>query len=178
MMSLSGIALGVVYDTYRVVCGQLRASRWILSLLDLLYWVFATVFVFRVLYYSNQGELRVFVFFGLILGTLFYFWIISSITVRFVVWLIKVIKALIRFVLRCVHIFIIIPLRVFHRLLIILLGFVTAIAIFIYRIVLQMFRPLVLLIWKLLKYLYTLVKAPAWFRSGIDRIRKWWKRDV
>ncbi|WP_052339991.1 spore cortex biosynthesis protein YabQ [Gorillibacterium massiliense] len=64
MMLLSGAAMGAVFDTYRVLTGQLRISRWILPFLDILYWISVTVFVFQMLGASNQGQLRFFVLSG------------------------------------------------------------------------------------------------------------------
>lgn len=176
MMSMSGILLGIVFDVYRAVCGQLRVSRWILSLLDLVYWAFATVFVFRVLYYSNQGQLRFFVFLGLVIGTLLYFWLISSITIQFVLWLIRVIQAIINFGIRCFQVLIIMPLRGLFRLVMILFGFLLAITIFLYKIVLQLLSPFAKLFWRLLRPLRKHIKLPRWVKRVVQRVLGLWRR--
>ncbi|ANE45984.1 hypothetical protein SY83_06455 [Paenibacillus swuensis] len=176
MMSLSGVALGVVYDAYRVLCSELRAPRWILSVMDLVYWLFATLFVFRVLYYSNQGEIRLFVFLGLILGILFYFWLIGSITVRIMLWLIGVVRALIRFAVKAFRILILAPLRLLYRLLVILFGFAAAVTIFISRIVLQLLRPFGTLFWRLTKPLHKYAVLPSWIQKGVQWLQRIWKR--
>jgi spore cortex biosynthesis protein YabQ len=176
MMSMSGVLLGIVFDAYRVVCGQLRVNRWILSLLDLVYWAFATVFVFRVLYYSNQGQLRFFVFLGLIVGTLLYFWLISSITIQIVLWLIRVIQALFNFGVRCFEVLIIMPLRGLYRLVMILFGFLVAITIFLYKIVLQLLSPFAKLFWRLLRPLHKRMKLPRWAKRGVQWVLGIWRR--
>ncbi len=63
MMFLSGHGLGVMYDMYRVLSRQFRAPKWIIPFLDVVYWVVATLLVFLALFYSNQGEVRMFVFY-------------------------------------------------------------------------------------------------------------------
>lgn len=84
--------LGIAFDSYRVVSGQLRFPRWSVHALDLLYWVAASLFVFRMLYHSNQGELRFYVFLGLFIGVWIYFLFLSVITARFVVMLMRIVK--------------------------------------------------------------------------------------
>lgn len=63
-MVLSGVVMGVAYDSYRVLSGQLRFPRWSIHTLDLLYWVASALFVFRMLYAGNHGQLRFYVFWG------------------------------------------------------------------------------------------------------------------
>ncbi|MFD2611537.1 spore cortex biosynthesis protein YabQ [Paenibacillus gansuensis] len=176
MMALSGVLLGVVYDAYRVVCRELRLPRWVLSLMDLVYWVFSCIFVFRVLYASNQGEIRLFVFLGLVLGVLFYFWLIGSITVRIVLWLIQVVRALLRFGAKCFRILILMPLRALYKLIVILLGFLAAITIFVYKIVLQLIGPVFRLIWRILQPLHKYWVLPSWFHKFRIWLQGKWKR--
>ncbi|MFD1902972.1 spore cortex biosynthesis protein YabQ [Paenibacillus rhizoplanae] len=57
-MILAGIAMGLAYDSYRVLSQKLRFPRWLNALLDLLYWIGAALLVFRMLYAGNQGQLR------------------------------------------------------------------------------------------------------------------------
>ena len=47
-----------------VLSGQLRFPRWSMHTLDLLYWVASALFVFRMLYAGNHGQLRFYVFWG------------------------------------------------------------------------------------------------------------------
>lgn len=91
-MIISGIVLGTALDTYRVVKGQFRIRRAFLPFFDLAYWILATIFVFLVLFYSNNGQIRLYIFLGLVIGGWIYFKKMSSLTIRFVLWLIKVIR--------------------------------------------------------------------------------------
>ena len=54
-MLASGTLMGIAFDSYRVVSGQLRFPRWSVNLLDLFYWIASALFVFRMLYHVNQG---------------------------------------------------------------------------------------------------------------------------
>ncbi len=63
MMLLSGIGMGVAFDSYRVVSNRLHIGRLWIPILDLLYWLAATLIVFRVLMANNDGEVRIYIFF-------------------------------------------------------------------------------------------------------------------
>ncbi|WP_308637043.1 spore cortex biosynthesis protein YabQ [Paenibacillus silvisoli] len=159
-MLLSGIGMGIVFDGYRVVSDELRISRLWIPIFDLLYWIAATLVVFQVLSASNEGEVRAYVFIGLLLGIGCYYWLFSRITMKLVQVLIRTVKAVIRFMIRTFDVLIIRPLLLLYRIGKLFLAFLRAFAIFIFKIVVQLVRPFWLLtawmtkpIWKpLLRY--------------------------
>lgn len=149
-MLLSGGLLGIVFDSYRVVSGRLHFSHFSVHVLDLLYWIFAAVFVFRMLYISNHGELRFYVFLGLFLGIWIHFLFLSSLTERFVVMLMVITGRLYRILERTVYVLVIIPLYQLIRLgkflllvlwgLLLFIGRITGIPI--WRLVRWLLKPL------------------------------------
>ncbi|CAH0122001.1 spore cortex biosynthesis protein YabQ [Paenibacillus sp. CECT 9249] len=175
-MLASGVCMGIVFDSYRVVSGQLYFPKWTKPVLDIVYWLLATGFVFRVLYVNNQGEVRFYVFLGLFLGVWFYFLFISSITVKIVVILIKAVKQFIWFLVRFFDVTVVRPIILLYRLLRILAGFLLAISIFIGKMLLHILLPF----WKLLawmaKPLVRRLRMPEWLRRIGDWIAKLWKR--
>lgn len=176
LMMGSGIALGVVFDSYRVWCEQLSIRRWLIPALDLIYWLLATVFVFRVLYSSNYGEVRFYVFLGLLVGIWLYFLWFSTITVRFVIWLSKMTRRLIRFAVRCFHLLIVTPLRMLYRLIRIIVGFAIVLTLFIGRLLLYIIRPLWLLLLFLLRPLFRKITLPKWVRVILNKGKQIWIR--
>lgn len=141
MMVASGGALGAVFDVYRVVAGQLRLGRITISALDLMYWIAATIVVFRVLYLTNMGEVRVFVFLGLLLGISIYFALISTYIITGVRAVIRVIRIAASWVVRLFRLLIVRPLLMIYRVLAVLLGIVAATTIFLYKVVIQLLYP-------------------------------------
>ncbi|MBM6998292.1 spore cortex biosynthesis protein YabQ [Paenibacillus sp. DXFW5] len=172
-MLASGGIMGIAFDSYRVVSGQLRFPRWSVHTLDLLYWLAAALFVFRTLYHSNHGELRFYVFLGLFLGIWIYFLFLSVITERFVLMLMRIVNSIYRFIIRMIGIFIIAPLRWLVKVVRILLGFIWIVLLFMGRVTL-------LPIWRLfvwaLRPIWTRLRVP----QGWDKIRRWaavwWER--
>jgi spore cortex biosynthesis protein YabQ len=179
VMMASGAAMGILFDIYRVLAGQLRLPRLLVPAADLLYWAAATLLVFRNLLFSNHGELRFFVFIGLAAGISFHFCFMSPATV-------KTVKAFIRFAVRayfflvkCVNIFLVRPVKLLFRITVIFTGFLAALAIFLYKFVLQLIYPVKLL----LRWLFTpLLRRMAWphWMEGAGRklagiLRRLWK---
>ena len=73
---LTGIFLGVLFDFYRVLRGKCKPKALMTWCTDLLYWLLATAVVFIALVFSNWGELRFYVFIGILSGLgLYYNWL-------------------------------------------------------------------------------------------------------
>ncbi|WP_042171275.1 spore cortex biosynthesis protein YabQ [Paenibacillus gorillae] len=149
MMLLSGIGMGAVFDGYRVVSNELRFPKWWLPVLDMVYWLAAALIIFRVLYASNYGEVRAYVFVGLLVGVLSYYWLFSKAVIAIVKWVIEAFRKLIRFVLRCLDLLIVKPIILLYKLVKVIVGIGTAITIFVFKIVLQLLRPF----WLLLRWM-------------------------
>jgi len=178
-MMLCGLAMGLVFDVYRVASHRFHVARWLLPALDAAYWAAATLGVFAVLLASNQGEVRMYVFLGLGIGVTGYFGLLSSWMVRLTGRLIDIIKSLLLFLWRLVRALLIVPLLWVVRLLAKLLDivFVVTAAVLLWTGKL-LFKPLAGLgawLWvKLLpvrKKLAPVVRAYVRFRERIRQIR-------
>ncbi|UKS26231.1 spore cortex biosynthesis protein YabQ [Paenibacillus sp. HWE-109] len=170
MMVLSGIAIGAMFDVFRVLSGKLRLPRWTIPLVDMMYWIVATILVFRLLLYSNEGQVRIFIFLGMGIGVCFYFAFLTNVVVRFTLILIRIIVALYRFIAKTVEYILIKPIIGLYRLTVIILGFLLAVAIFLYRIVLQLLYPL----WRMLLWMTRPVHKyfvmPVWLKKLMGNI--------
>jgi spore cortex biosynthesis protein YabQ len=69
---LTGLFLGASYDLLRLLRGLIPHSDFLVNLEDLLYWLYASLVVFVVLYEKNDGQLRGYVFLGLFVGLALY----------------------------------------------------------------------------------------------------------
>lgn len=189
VMLLSGLGMGVVFDGYRVVSNELRFPRWWLPILDVVYWMAAALVVFRVLYASNNGEVRAYVFIGLALGALTYYWLFSKLVIIIVKWIIQAIRSLISFTLKLLDFVIVKPVFLLYKLFKIILSFGTILTIFLLKIVLQLALP----VWKLLFWLLQPAIRPIrrklspwmdkWKPAATEKLRKlgaiatgWWNK--
>lgn len=176
LMLASGMGIGLLFDLYRVLAHELRIPRWLIPLLDLAYWVIATLFVFRMLFIGNFGQVRIFVFLGLAAGYTIYFLGLSRTSVKMIRLLLRGIEVLIQFVIRCVEIFIIRPFRLLVRLVRFLLGIVTAVAMFMWKVVLQLLYPLRLLLRLVGRAVRPYAKLPRPIKRLWQAFRRWLKR--
>jgi spore cortex biosynthesis protein YabQ len=176
MMVLGGLSLGGLYDLYKVLAGQLRAPRYAYYLLDLFFWLIGTLLVFRLLYVSNLGEVRFFIFLGLLVGIAGYFMLFSRTVIRLIIWIIAVVRSLIRIGKKMIDLFIVMPIVWLYRGGIIFLGFLFALAIFLYRIMIQLIYP----VWKLLLYLSKPLRQrfilPVWINKTGQKITSFIRR--
>lgn len=166
MMFCGGLLLGMLFDLIRVLSGKLRLPRWMLPIADIFYWIVATILVFRLLIYSNEGQVRVFIFLGILIGICFYFGLLSMWVIRLILLLIRIVVALYRFFVRMTHILLIRPIVGIYRLLVLFLGFMAALAIFLYKIMIQLLYPL----WRLLLWMIRPLGSIAFIQKWLGKV--------
>lgn len=168
VMIASGLILGILFDIYRVVASQLHFRRWLIALLDMVYWIIATVFVFLMLYLSNSGEARLYVFLGLFMGTIIHYVYFSQLTIKMVLKWIRWTKKLIHFLVRLYHVLIITPLMFIYRSARILLRIMVAASILVCKFMVQLLYP----IWRIIKWLLITVIILKWLQPIMRKIFK------
>lgn len=84
-----GFFIGILFDVYRVFSHSLHPSRIIIQIMDLLFWTGLSGLVFIVLFLGNRGEVRVYVFIGLLIGVFFYFRWLSR---KMVLWINRILR--------------------------------------------------------------------------------------
>jgi spore cortex biosynthesis protein YabQ len=116
-MIVCGLAMGTVFDFYRVAAERFHIPRWVLPVLDVAFWAAATLGVFSVLLDSNHGEVRMYVFLGLGIGVTGYFGLFSSWVVKLAAWLYETGKRIASLLWRTVRVLLIVPFLWIVRLL-------------------------------------------------------------
>jgi spore cortex biosynthesis protein YabQ len=113
----AGIVLGVLFDCYRVLRGTFRPKCLMTCLTDLLYWLVATVIVFLALILSNWGELRFYVFLGILSGVGLYYRLLSVYAIRLFIGLIRLVKSIVVLIGKIINGFFIRPVLVCIKIL-------------------------------------------------------------
>jgi len=108
-MIMCGLAMGIVFDVYRVASHQFHVKRWLLPALDVVYWAAATLGVFYILLGSNQGEVRMYVFLGLGIGVTGYFGLFSGWVVKLSEKIIEIFIKLFQMLWKMVNIMVLTP---------------------------------------------------------------------
>ncbi|GMA50521.1 hypothetical protein GCM10025857_18780 [Alicyclobacillus contaminans] len=115
---LMGLLMGVVFDIYNTVTGASKWLRWLRSTLDLAFWIVSAVAVYYVAFITDDGMLRVYTF-GLLLAG----WLIHRVTlhrpvVRSAFYIVRMVQAILRSVLRVLQVLTIRPIRLLCLLVI------------------------------------------------------------
>lgn len=82
VFSLTGVAIGILFDFFRILRRSIKTSNLATYIQDILFWILTGIIVLYSIWYFNNGELRIFVFLGLIIGILIYMTTLSSIIVK------------------------------------------------------------------------------------------------
>ncbi|MCR8645857.1 spore cortex biosynthesis protein YabQ [Paenibacillus sp. N1-5-1-14] len=176
MMFCGGLALGAIYDLFRVLHRELRLPRWSLMVIDTVYWIVATILIFRLLYQSNHGQIRLFVFIGLVIGVILYYFILSRLVVWTIELFIRAVKWLYKLCVRIVEIFIIAPLVGLYRVSVVIWGILCAIAIFLGKIVLQLLYPFWRLFVWMTRPIVRYIKTPVFVKRTVGWVRNRFRR--
>ena len=80
VFSLTGIIIGIIYDIFRVLRKSFKTSDIITYFEDILFWIITGILILYNIWFFNNGEIRIFMFLGILIGILIYILILSNIT--------------------------------------------------------------------------------------------------
>lgn len=78
----AGFIIGLLYDIYRWVWLAKHPRSWHKDLGDLIFSLFASTIAITLLFYSNWGQLRFYIFIGMGLGIILYIKVVKGIITR------------------------------------------------------------------------------------------------
>ena len=91
----AGMVLGILYDCFRILRRVLRHTTAITTIEDAIFWVASTLLMFAFLLNRNFGDIRSFIFMGLALGAILYFFMLSRFFMKFAMAVLKLLKRLV-----------------------------------------------------------------------------------
>lgn len=84
IMSLfTGIAVGLLFDLYRVITSYIRPSKAFLYFTDLLFWIVTAIEAFAILLNADFAAVRLYTFAGMGIGMFIYFKLFSEYIIKF-----------------------------------------------------------------------------------------------
>lgn len=96
VFTLTGIIIGILFDFFRVLRKSFKTADIITYLEDVLFWILTGVLVLYNIWYFNDGEIRLFMFLGIIMGTLIYMLILSNTVIKILYSIFAIIKKMFR----------------------------------------------------------------------------------
>lgn len=91
----NGIIIGVLFDFFRILRKSFSGRDIITYIEDLLFWILTGIILLYSIFTFNNGEIRLFMFLGVILGCIFYMITISKYFIKINVVIITVFKKII-----------------------------------------------------------------------------------
>ena len=82
VFSLTGVAIGILFDFFRILRRSIKTLDIITYIEDVLFWILTGLLVLYNIWYFNNGEIRIYMFLGIIMGILVYMSTLSSIIIR------------------------------------------------------------------------------------------------
>jgi spore cortex biosynthesis protein YabQ len=108
-----GMAIALIYDMFRISRKAIRTVNLLIYFEDLLYWLIVAVVMFTMVYYSNEGELRSYIFIGVIIGAILYMLLFSRIIISSSMMIINVVRK----IFKTIFLVLIFPFKILLKIL-------------------------------------------------------------
>ncbi len=82
MFILNGIIVGLLFDIFRIIRKTFKTSDFVTYIEDSIFWIMSGVFTLYFIFTFNSGEIRLYIFLGILLGIVLYILLISKYFVR------------------------------------------------------------------------------------------------
>lgn len=95
---IGGALIAFLYDILRIKRRTIKTGIVIVTLEDILYWLVSAVLMFILVYNTNNGEIRGYIFIGNTLGVILYLSLLSKLIITSSMMIIKLIKKILAFI--------------------------------------------------------------------------------
>lgn len=109
---LGGMIVAFIYDVFRVGRRAIKSGNLIIYFEDFIYWIIAAFVLFGIVYYSNDGEIRGYVFIGAIQGIIIYALLLSQVVMKVFLFIIGIIYKIIVTLFN----FLLIPVKIVYKI--------------------------------------------------------------
>lgn len=103
VFSLTGVIIGILFDFFRVLRMTYKTSDIVTYIEDILFWILAGIIILYSIWYFNDGEIRLFMILGIIMGAIIYALTLSNIFIKINSFIMSKIKKVIEFLCNIVE---------------------------------------------------------------------------
>ena len=89
VFTLTGIVIGLLFDFFRALRKSIKTVDFVTYIEDILFWTLTGILILYNIWYFNNGEIRIYMFLGIIMGVLIYSLILSSIFTKVITFILK-----------------------------------------------------------------------------------------
>lgn len=91
----NGVLIGIFFDIFRILRKSFKTSDFVTYIEDFLFWILTGFSIIYFMFVFNNGEIRLFMFFGIAVGITLYMLIFSSFLIKINVTIITFLKKII-----------------------------------------------------------------------------------
>ena len=99
----NGVIIGLLFDFFRIARKVIHTNDFITYVEDILFWILTGAIVLYSIFVFNNGEIRVFMFLGIILGAFAYMILISSYIIKINVKIINILMIPFKIIFKIIH---------------------------------------------------------------------------
>ena len=92
IFTINGIIIGLLFDFFRILRKSFKTKDFVTYIEDILFWILAGFTILYSIFTFNNGEIRLFLFLGIILGIILYMLFLSNYVIKINVSIINCIK--------------------------------------------------------------------------------------
>lgn len=89
---INGILIGLLFDVFRIIRRTFKTTDFTTYIQDVIFWIITGIITLAFIFYFNNGEIRFYVFLGIVLGISVYILTISKYVIKISVIIINYIK--------------------------------------------------------------------------------------
>lgn len=97
---LNGILIGFIFDTFRILRISFKTKDIVTYIEDILFWILTGGIIIYSIFVFNNGEIRFYTFFGIVIGVVLYMMLFSTYIIKGSVEIIKIVKIPFRYILK------------------------------------------------------------------------------
>lgn len=121
IFTINGIAIGILFDIFRILRKSFKTSDFVTYMQDLLFWILTGFILLYSIFTFSNGEVRFYMFLGVFLGCLIYMILFSKYFININVKIIKIIKKIVSIIFTPINL----TIKFIKKLLIKPINFIT-----------------------------------------------------
>ena len=99
---INGILISFIFDLFRISRKTFKTPDWLTYVEDISFWLISCIILAYSIYTYNNGEIRLYMFIGLLIGAIIYIITISKYVIKVFVAVIDKIKHILQIIAKCV----------------------------------------------------------------------------
>ena len=113
IFSLNGFIIGVLFDFFRILRKSFKTSDIATYIEDILFWILTGITILYTIFVFNNGEIRLYMFFGIMIRVTLYMLILSKYIIKVSVYIMNTMKKTFLYIIKIIFC----PLKIIYKVL-------------------------------------------------------------